>query len=192
VAAPDLQQGIDVATASMDDYAERVVRVAAELPRPVSICGWSMGGLVAMLAARTPRARPHSLILIEPSPPLEVQGSLPDGLPRTDGTFDPRVVYGPFPPGVKTRPESSRARQDRKRGISVPSLPCPSLVIYGDEFHIDRGVEIARVYGSQTLHFPGLSHWDLVLARDVRDAIGHYLCVGCPLAGKEERHDTCA
>ncbi len=46
VSAVDLQAGLDVAVASHDDYACNVVAAAAELPKPVSLCGWSMGGLV--------------------------------------------------------------------------------------------------------------------------------------------------
>jgi pimeloyl-ACP methyl ester carboxylesterase len=56
----------------MADYAERVVSAARALPRPVSVCGWSMGGLVALQAAAS--ARPQSVILIEASPPGEVEG----------------------------------------------------------------------------------------------------------------------
>jgi pimeloyl-ACP methyl ester carboxylesterase len=42
VAAVDLQEGIDVAGASMTDYAKRVVAAAGVLPQPVALCGWSM------------------------------------------------------------------------------------------------------------------------------------------------------
>jgi pimeloyl-ACP methyl ester carboxylesterase len=156
----------------MSDYAERVVAAARVLPGPVSLCGWSMGGLVALQAAD--RARPHSAILLEASPPGEVQGFDAD-VAITAGTFDPEVVYGDFPAGVPARPESSLARAERKRGISVPQLPCPSLVIYGDEFRVERGAPIARLYGSEERDFPGLDHWDLVRDRRVREAIGDFL-----------------
>ena len=72
VAAVDLLEGLDVASASMSDYAERVVAAAGALPDPVALCAWSMGGLVALQAAA--RVRPYSVILIETSPPAEVQG----------------------------------------------------------------------------------------------------------------------
>jgi pimeloyl-ACP methyl ester carboxylesterase len=172
VLAVDLQEGLEVSTASMHDYAERVIAGARALLRPVSVCGWSMGGLVAMLAAN--REPPHSLILLEPSPPGEVQG-FTMATPTATGTFDPQALYGAFPPGVRARPESSCARAQRKRGISVPSLSCPCLVIYGDEFRCERGVEIARRYGSCERYFPGLCHWDLVQHPRVRTAIRVFL-----------------
>jgi pimeloyl-ACP methyl ester carboxylesterase len=158
----------------MSDYAERVVVTARLLPHPVSLCGWSMGGLVVLQAAV--RVRPHSVILIEASPPAEVQGFNSD-VELTTGTFDPEAVYGPFPIGIQARPESALARGERKRGISVPSLPCPSLVIYGDAFRHERGTAIARLYGSDERDFPGLDHWDLVRDGLVREAIADFLGV---------------
>jgi pimeloyl-ACP methyl ester carboxylesterase len=156
----------------MANYVERVVNAACALPQPVSLCGWSMGGLVVLQAAAS--AEPQSVILIEASPPGEIQGfDLDDEL--TNGTFDPEEVYGAFPPGVAARPESSLARAERKRGISVPSLPCPSLVVYGDDFREERGTAIARLYGSIERAFPGLDHWDLVRHRRVREAIADFL-----------------
>lgn len=172
VRAVDLQQGLDVGSASMMDYADRVVAAAHRLPRPVALCGWSMGGLVVLLAAE--RVRPHSVILIEPSPPAEVQGNDP-AVSLASGTFDPQAVYGPFPSGVPARAESSFARAERKRGISVPSLSCPSLVISGAEFPDDRGRRIARLYGSEERRFPALDHWQLVLDPQVRETIGRFL-----------------
>jgi len=179
VAAVDLQRGLDVGSASMANYAERVVNAARALPQPVSLCGWSMGGLVVLQAANS--ARPHSVILIEASPPGEVQGFDPK-VKITSGTFDPEPVYGAFPAGVPARPESSLARAERKRGISVPSLPCPSLVIYGDDFRDERGTAIARLYGSNERDFPGLDHWDLVRDHRVRDAITDFLSAFRPVS----------
>jgi dienelactone hydrolase len=181
VAAADLQEGLEVRHASMSDYAERVVAAARVLPQPVSLCGWSMGGLVALQAAARARSRPHSVILIEASPPGEVQGFNADGA-ITAGTFDPEVVYGRFPAGVAARPESSLARAERKRGISVPSLPCPSLVIYGDEFRDERGTPVARLYGSSERDFPGLDHWDLVRDGRVREVIADFLGAFRPIS----------
>ena len=91
------------------------------------------------------------------------------------GTFDPEAVYGSFPPGIPSRPESSLARLERQAGISVPSLPCPSLVVSGSEFPVDRGSRVAAFYGSDELRFPTLDHWGLVLDRRVRAAIAAHL-----------------
>src|SRR5439155_22704054 len=72
VAAPDLEAGLNVAEAAMSNYAAVVVRGAERLARPLALCGWSSGGLAAMLAAR--QAEADLLILLETSPPGEVQG----------------------------------------------------------------------------------------------------------------------
>lgn len=170
--AVDLQEGADVGTASMRDYAGRVEAAAVQLPRPLALCGWSMGGLVALMAAEG--VQPAGLVLLEPSPPAEVQGSDP-GSVLTTGTFSGEEAYGAFPPGVASRPESALARAERKRGIPVPAIPCPSLVVYGDEFADTRGRPVARLYGSEEAYFPGFDHWDLVLSPRVRDRIASFL-----------------
>lgn len=175
VATVDLHASLDVSRASHADYAEAVSRTAAQLPRPLALCGWSMGGLVVLQAAE--QVRPDSVIVIEPSAPAEVQGLHPE-TEVTDGAFDPEVVSGRFPAGIRARPESLRARAERKRGLSVPSLSCPSLVVYGDSFREERGTQVAQLYESDDLDFPGLDHWDLVLDKRVREAIAQWLGVG--------------
>lgn len=160
--AVDLQAGLNVAAASMLNYEAVVTAHAALRPRPLVLVGWSMGGLVAMMAAR--RVEPDALVLLEPSPPAEVQGFQPD-LPLHEGAYDPEGAYGPFP--VRARPESLLARSERKQGISVPSLSGPTLVVYGDEFAEERGRPVAEFYGAEELHVPAASHWDLVLGKTV-------------------------
>ena len=155
----DLHAGLNVGEAAMSNYAAVVARAADWLPRPLAICGWSMGGLIAMLAAR--QARADRLVVLEPSPSGELQGFDAE-IPLERGTFDPEEVYGPFPPGVRSRPDSRLARAERRRGVSLPSLPCKALVVFGDEFADDRGRAVARRYGAEQLAFPGLDHWALV------------------------------
>jgi hypothetical protein len=84
-------------------------------------------------------------------------------------------VYGRFPSGIRSRPESSLARAERKRGISVPALPWPALVIYGDEFRDERGTALVRLYRAEGRYFGGLDHWGLVLDRRVRRAVAEFL-----------------
>lgn len=144
----------------MSDYADQVVKKAARLPSPLSLVGWSMGGLVVLQAAE--RVQPAVVVVIEPSPPGEVQG-FDLSVEPYPGVFDPEEVYGRFPAAIPARPESLYARAERKRGISVPSLPCPSLVVYGDDYRDERGRRVAALYGSQELDFPGLNHWGLCL-----------------------------
>jgi len=152
----------------MTNYAAVVVRDAEWLPHPRALCGWSSGGLAAMMAAR--QAEADLLVLLEASAPGEVQG-FDESIPLEPGTFDPEETYGAFPPGTRARPESLFARAERKRGISVPSLPCPALVVYGDEFADERGRRLAAQYGADELHLPGLDHWDLVLDERVRERL---------------------
>jgi pimeloyl-ACP methyl ester carboxylesterase len=171
VEAVDLMAGLNVAEASMSNYAAVIARAAEWLPRPVALCGWSSGGLAAMMAAR--QAEAVLLILLESSPPGEVQG-FDRSVPLRPGTFDPEETYGRFPPGVRARPESLLARAERKRGISVPELPCPALVVSGDEFPQERGRALAAHYGAKELAFPGLDHWDLVLDARVRTGLARY------------------
>lgn len=164
----DLQAGLDVAEASMADYAAVIERATTGVPRPLALIGWSLGGLVVLMAADA--TRPDLVVLLEPSPPAEVQGFDPR-LPLVPGTFDPQVAYGPFPEGVPARPESALARAERRRGISVPTLSCPSVVVYGKEFPADRGRSVAALYSSEALEFPDLDHWSLVLDRRVPETL---------------------
>ncbi|HYY43585.1 MAG TPA: alpha/beta hydrolase [Actinomycetota bacterium] len=172
VKAVDLQAGLAVEDASMEDYAGNVVRACRSLSTPVSLCGWSMGGLVVLMAAAD--LKPHSVILIEPSPPAEIQGRPEEVTPRP-GAFDPQQVYGPFPPGVPSRLESGLARAQRKRGISVPVLGCPSLVVCGRDCRDERGPAVARLYGSDLVELPALDHWGLVLQDEPRQEISSFL-----------------
>jgi pimeloyl-ACP methyl ester carboxylesterase len=172
VEAIDLHDGLDVGSASMDDYAETVVAAAERLTRPLALLGWSSGGLAALMAAA--RARPSCLVLVEPSPPVEVQGPNPNA-EIADGVFDPEEVYGPFPAGIRARAESLRARGERKRGLSVPTLACRSLVVYGRDFADERGRRLAAQYGSAELAFPELDYWQLVLDPRVRESIAAWL-----------------
>lgn len=165
--AVDLQVGLRLESASMSAYAKRVAEVVAARRAPVYVCGWSMGGLVALMAAS--QAPPRALAVIEPSPPAEVQGTHPE-VRLGSGTFDPEEIYGRFP-GVRTRHESLLARLERKKGISVPEVPCPLLVIHGAQFPEDRGRAVATQYGVDELSFPDLNHWQLVSRQEVRKAI---------------------
>jgi len=175
VRAIDLQENLNIAAASMNDYADRIVTTINSARQPAAIVGWSMCGLVAMLAAQ--HVKLHSLVLIEPSPPAEIQ-RFDERVHSSLGTFDPETVYGAFPPTIRSRPESSLARSQRKMGVSAPSLPARTLVIYGDEFRVGRGEAIVHFYKADAKYFPGKSHWDLLLDPSVRAAISTFLGTG--------------
>lgn len=168
----DLQAGLVVEQASMLNYAAAVAAAAGLLEPPVAVVGWSMGGLAAMMAAHA--VEPAALVLLEPSAPAEVQGFHPEIEPRP-GTYDGEIEYGEFPAGVRARADSALARAERKRGISVPMLPWPTLVVYGREFAQERGSWLAEIYRAETYEASGASHWDLVRDRSVREPIRSFL-----------------
>jgi pimeloyl-ACP methyl ester carboxylesterase len=172
VEAVDLQRGLDVSTTSMSDYAAVLVEAARHCPPPLVFCGWSMGGLAALQAAA--ELELHSVVLLESSVPGEVQGFHPS-VQSADGVFDPEEVYGSFPPGMPSRLESLRARADRKRGISVPALRCPALVVVGHEFRAERGCPLADLYGADLVELPELDHWELVRSPRTREVVHRWL-----------------
>ena len=180
VSAVDLQAGLQLERATMDLYAGAVVAEAGRLPWPLLLCGYSMGGLVALIAAAT--LRPELLVMIEPFPPAEIGGSHPEiqpgpGLVQPDGT---ESAGGP----VKLRPDSALAMAQLNRGISIPPpLPFRSLVVFGDACDDERGPAIARLYGSDELLIPGMDHLGLVLDERVPEAIARYAGFGDPESG---------
>lgn len=173
VRAPDLQADLDVASASMADYADRVVTAAGD--GPAAVCGWSMGGLVAMLAAS--RRSVGALVLIEPSPPRQLGRSDPSVTPVT-GTYDAETMYGPLPPATRHRPESLYALGERERGVDVPRLEPPLLVVAGSSHPVDRGRDVVDHYGGELLEFPDLDHTGLVRDAGVATAIAAWLTAG--------------
>ena len=172
-------EAVDLSRTSMHDYLADVRGLAEQLREPPIVVGWSMGGLVAIMAADAGLAR--ACIGLAPSTP-----SL---------TIDERValrvgVFGPEEYGIASRDpddqpampdlvreerilalgslgqESRYARDERRRGIVVASLPCPLLIVTGAD---DRQWPRERYAG---LHLPaeylvaeGASHWGLVLNR---------------------------
>ena len=65
----------DISQTTMEDYAADVGRVLEELRRPAVVAGWSMGGLVAMMAAA--RDGWSACIALAPSTPSrEVDASV--------------------------------------------------------------------------------------------------------------------
>ena len=61
----------------------------------------------------------------------------------------------------------------------MPSVSCPTLVIYGREFAEERGRRVASFYGAEERSFPDLDHWGLVLDSRVPRAVARCLdCVG--------------
>jgi pimeloyl-ACP methyl ester carboxylesterase len=173
VRAPDLQQGLNVAEASMQDYRQAAhLALNSSDEKGAVLCGWSMGGLVALMAADHPAVR--CVIVIEPSLPVELAGQDPDVVPMP-GTFHPDDLYGASPQGPPTRTESRLALQERQRGLSVPAVRAPLLVIAGRSFPRTRGSAVAEHYGGTMRLFPHLHHAALVGDPAPRSAIRAWL-----------------
>jgi pimeloyl-ACP methyl ester carboxylesterase len=172
----------DLSRTTMTDYASDVTSVidawGVDGSTPVLI-GWSMGGLVAMIAAT--RAPVAAVVGLAPSTPSR---TIDESLPLREGEFD-ETEYGitsrdpddsqPAMPDLDRGErilalsslcrESRYARDERARGVVIQSLPCPLLIV--------TGTADAQWPGSRydNLHLPaehfsveGASHWGLVLS----------------------------
>jgi pimeloyl-ACP methyl ester carboxylesterase len=184
VRVPDLQHGLDVSQATMEAYRDQVEAHLDPLPAgdgghedgaaasSAVLCGWSMGGLVAMMAAR--RRLPAALVVVEPSLPLEVGGGDPD-LPLVEGTYDAADVYGPVADASRHRSESALARSQRLRGISIPTIGCPMLVVAGRSYLGTRGEPVAARYAADLRVFPRLGHGELVERPEVATTVTSWI-----------------
>lgn len=161
--------------ADLVEWAFELVAVVERLlPRttPAVICGWSMGGLVAMMVAgRLPIA---GLILVEPSLPAEVQG-VRDGVVPLRGTFDPDAIYGPRADGIAARPDSLYALNERRRGVFVGHVGCPTPVIGGRDFGATRSEPVANHLGAELEQFSSLGHVDLLHDANVLGCVSRWL-----------------
>jgi pimeloyl-ACP methyl ester carboxylesterase len=171
---------VDLSRTSMRDYLADVRQLAGQLRERPIIVGWSMGGLVAIMAAEAGLAR--ACVGLAPSTPAQAKD--PAAWLRV-GSFGPEE-YGitsrdpdapqPSMPDLDREEraialgslgqESRYARDERQRGIVIPSLPCPLLIVTGTD---DRQWPRERY---ANLHLPaehlvadGASHWGLVLHR---------------------------
>jgi pimeloyl-ACP methyl ester carboxylesterase len=162
IVVPDLQSAsADLAMATMDEYAN--VLEGALGPAPTFICGWSMGGLVALMVAG--RRSLSGLVLIEPSLPAEVAGTRDS--PFTPGILDTERIYGVREDGIPARPDSAYAARQRSRGIFVGMPSCPTLVIGGRDFGSSRAEPVAEYLQARLLLFPELSHVGLLHDEEV-------------------------
>ncbi|MCH8310403.1 MAG: alpha/beta fold hydrolase [Chloroflexi bacterium] len=180
----------DLSGASMADYADDVTSVVAQLKQPPVVIGWSMGGLVGMMAAASGGIA--ACVGLETSPPAR---HVDVTVPLREGTFD-STEYGIVHTNPKDQPEmpdlsiaereialsslgqeSRYARDDRKRGNVIETLPCPLLVVKG----VLQPDWTARVYDDSWLDGLWLeadvmpvdpaSHWGLVLSESVLSSL---------------------
>jgi pimeloyl-ACP methyl ester carboxylesterase len=170
---------VDLSYTGMNDYLGDVRQLAEQLRERPVVVGWSMGGLVAMMAAAAGLAR--ACIGLAPSTPARV---LDERVTLRTGEFGPEE-YGIIDDDPDQQPEmpdldreerlvalgslgreSRYARDERQRGVVITGIPCPLLIVTGT---LDRQWPRERYDG---LHLPadylvaeGASHWGLVLNR---------------------------
>ena len=140
------KSGGSVDGATMADYVEDVTKVAETLPNKPVVMGWSMGGLVALKFAAEGRAR--ACVALSPTPPTRernesvrirggVYGSEVYGIKTLDPAKQPAMPdLDEEERGValgSLSQESRRARDERKAGVVIESMPCPLLVIAGSD-----------------------------------------------------------
>jgi pimeloyl-ACP methyl ester carboxylesterase len=177
-------------TTSMADYADDVVTFARTLRRPPVLVGWSMGGLVAMMAAAMCEAQ--ACVGLAPSAATK---SRDRSIPLRAG------VFGAEEYGIVNRDsdrqtsmadldgeeravalkslglESRMARDERKAGIVIASLPCPVLIVTGTaDMQWPRQRYSDLPFAADHVEIGDASHWGLVLNRRVLPEIGSVVC----------------
>jgi pimeloyl-ACP methyl ester carboxylesterase len=170
---------LDLSATTMQDYADDVASLIGDLPSCV-LMGWSMGGLVAMIAAER-ATNVRACIGLAPSTPAQIRDA---SIALRTGEFDAGEygITNTDPDHQSAMPdldreervcalsslslESRYARDERAAGVVVASLPCPLFIVTGTA---DAQWPRSRYTG---MHLPedhlsveGASHWGLVLSR---------------------------
>src|SRR5262249_55709280 len=128
---------LDLSGTSMYDYAADVGALVGQLREPPVLVGWSMGGLVALMVAASGLAA----VCVALAPSMPARGVDPNVVLRT-GEFggEEYGIVSRVPEEQTAMPdldreervlalaslgrESRLARDERRRGIVVESLPC--------------------------------------------------------------------
>ncbi len=171
----------DLSQTSMRDYEADVRTVITSLQDAPVVMGWSMGGLIAMMVAASGDSK--ACIALAPSMPARARDT---SVPLRCGEFGPEE-YGIVGDDPEDQPamldldleerkialssgakESRLARDERKAGIVLGSLPCPLLIVTGTE---DTAWPLARYDGlwleADFKSVEGASHWGLVQNRRI-------------------------
>ena len=171
----------DLAATSMRDYAADVAAALGDAGKGPVVVGWSMGGLVAMMAAAAGHA--SACVCLAPSMPALATDT---SLPLRHGVFGPEE-YGitsrdpadqPNMPDLDAEEravalaslanDSRLARDERRAGVVVEALPCPLLIVTGTkDDQWPRSSYDGLWLKAQQVEAEGASHWGLVLNRRV-------------------------
>jgi len=170
---------IDLGTTKMEDYVDDVVTIARTLGRDPVVLGWSMGGLVAMMAAARCGAR--ACVGLAPSTPVRVRdasitlrtgvfGAEEYGITGRDPDRQPAMPDLDRPERSialeSLGPESRLARDERQAGIVVGRIACPLLIVTGtaDQQWPRRRYDDLPIPADH-IAVEDASHWGLVLNR---------------------------
>ena len=164
---------------SMDDYVDDVCALASQLSKPPILIGWSMGGLIGIMAAT--KIPTTACIGLAPSTPKSKRDQSVE-LRTGEFTSEDYGITSNKPEEQTVMPDLDReervialsslckesllARDERKRGIIIESLPCPFIIVTGtlDEFWpLEVYTDLALP--AEHLSIAGASHWGLVLNR---------------------------
>ncbi len=176
----------DLGTTRMADYAADVVAFARTLRQSPVLVGWSMGGLVAMMAAMICNAQ--ACVGLAPSTPARaldasvalrtgvfgpeeygIVGRDPDHQPSMADLDREERVVGLESLGL----ESRLARDERKAGIVIAAAPRPVLIVTGTaDTQWPRQRYDDLPFAADHFEADGASHWGLVLNRRVLPGIG--------------------
>jgi len=171
----------DLSRTTMQDYADDVLTAASSLngARGVVLLGWSMGGLVAMMAADGCDAR--AVVGLAPSTPAAARN--PAKVIQS-GEFGPEE-YGIVSDDPRDQPampdleideriialaslgrESRYARGERAAGVVIDALACPVLIATGTRDALwPRSRYDDLRFPAEHVSVEGASHWGLVLSR---------------------------
>ncbi len=171
----------DLAATGMRDYLDDVLSVLRQLREPCVLVGWSMGGLVALMAADGADALP--CIVLAPSSPARV---IDCSVKVRTGTFGPEEygILNRDPDRQPTMPdldreerivaldalarESRYARDERHRGILITDFRAPCLLLTGTaDTAWPRAKYTDLPFKVDFMEISGASHWGLVLNRRV-------------------------
>ncbi len=185
---------VNLSIVGMEDYVydiELVVR-ELELKNPVVI-GHSMAGLLVLMYAKKVGSSIKSIISIDPSPSVEVQGAgdseVIENIPLTYNVTDAGLPLNPLR-AMKMMPdigmmdamkmrmklgiESGKARRDRKKGISIPKnlINIPLLIIGGElgksvpfGISIESDRKMANYYDADFVEIKGATHPGILMGK---------------------------
>ena len=170
---------VDLSSTTMEDYANDVHELARQLSQMPIVMGWSMGGLIGMMVASNGLG--VACVALAPSMParqLDTSVNLRTGEfgPEEYGIVDGDTNNQPTMPDLDPEErglalsslsrESRLARDQRRQGIVIKSLPCPLLIVTGtDDMDWPKRRYEDLWLDAEFCEVKEASHWGLVLNR---------------------------